>query len=83
MDALPDASLADVVFCYRDPEQGDSRLIRLGNMYDFPSLISQGSLGQLVTAGTVERFVKTLHTPEDKKERALAWLSRLQEYDHE
>ncbi|MCF2151788.1 hypothetical protein IQ276_036330 [Desmonostoc muscorum LEGE 12446] len=42
MDALPDAALGDVVFCFRDPESGDSRLVRLGDMYDFPSLISQG-----------------------------------------
>lgn len=79
MDALPDAALGDVVFCYRNPEAGDSRLVRLGKMYDFPSLISQGPLGQLVTAGIVDRFVKSPHTPEDRKQQAMAWLSRLQE----
>jgi hypothetical protein len=80
MDALPDAALGDVVFCYRNPEKGDSRLVRLGEMYDFPSLISQGPLGQLVTAGVVDRFVKSPHTAEDRKQQAMAWLSRLQEY---
>jgi predicted ATPase len=54
MDALPDAALGDVVFCYRNPESGDSHLVRLGEIYDFPSLISQGPLGQLVTAGVVD-----------------------------
>jgi predicted ATPase len=86
MDALPDAALHDVVFCFRDPEkgnQGNSRLIRLGDIDDFPSLISQGPLGQLVTAGVVDRFVKSPHTPEDRKQQALAWLSRLQEYSNE
>jgi len=80
MDALPDAALGDVVFCYRDPQAGDSRLIRLGDMYDYPSLISQGPLGQLVTAGVVDRFVKSPHKPDEKKQQAMAWLSRLQEY---
>jgi predicted ATPase len=80
MDALSDESLGDVVFCYRDPILGDSRLIRLGDMYDFPSLVSQGPLGQLVTAGVVDRFVKSPHTPDDRKQQAIAWLSRLQEY---
>ena len=80
MDALPDAALGDVVFCYRDPQAGDSRLIRLGDMYDYPSLISQGPLGQLVTAGVVDRFVKSPHTPDERKQQALAWLSRWQEY---
>lgn len=83
MDALPDAALGDVVFCYRDPKEGDSRLVRLGDMYDFPSLISQGPLGQLVTRGIVDRFVKSPHTPEDRKQQAMEWLSRLQEYGNE
>ncbi|MCC3561890.1 MAG: AAA family ATPase [Microcoleus sp. PH2017_27_LUM_O_A] len=83
MDALPDAALGDVVFCYRDPQQGDSRLVRLGDMYEFPSLISQDSLGQLVTAGVVDRFVKSPHTPDERKQQAMAWLSRLQEYGNE
>ena len=75
MDALPDAALGDVVFCYRNPGAGDSRLIRLGDMYDFPSLISQGALGQLVTDGVVDRFVKSPHTPEDRKQQAMKWRS--------
>ncbi len=83
MDALPDEALKDVVFCFRNPEAGDSRLVRLGDMYDFPSLILQGLLGQLVTAGVVDRFVKSAHTPEDKKQQTMAWLSRLQEYGNE
>jgi len=83
MDALPDESLSDVVFCYRDPETGDSRLIRIGDMPDFPNLISQGMLGELVTSGIVDRFVKSPHTPEDRKQQAMAWLSRLQEYGNE
>ena len=80
MDALPDEALGDVVFCYRDPQAGDSCLIRLGDMYEYPRLISQGPLGQLVTAGVVDRFVKSPHTPEERKQQAMAWLSRLQEY---
>ena len=83
MDALPDEAIGDVVFCYRHPEQGDSCLVRMSDIYDFPRLISQGSLGQLVTAGIVERFVKSPLTPEIKKQQALDWLSRLQEYGNE
>ena len=86
MDALPDAALNDVVFCFRDPQgrnKGNSRLVRLGGMDDYSSLILQGQLGQLVTAGVVDRFVKSPQTPEDRKQQALAWLSRLQEYSYE
>jgi predicted ATPase len=83
MDALPDAALGDVVFCYRDPTLGDSRLVRLGEMEEFPALISQGSLGQLVTQGVVDRFIKSPHTPAARKHQALEWLHRLQEYGNE
>lgn len=74
MDAIPDEALADVVFCYRDPKQGDSRLVRLGDLDDFVGLVVQGSLGDLVTQGVVERFVKHPTTDEAYKEKALAWL---------
>ena len=78
MDALPDAALGDVVFCYRDPQDGNSRLVKLGEIDDFPGLVSQGPLGQLVTTGVVDRFVKSPITPEERKQRAMNWLSSLQ-----
>jgi predicted ATPase len=83
MDAIPDSALGDVVFCYRDTSMGDSRLIRLGDLDEFPGLISQGSLGQLVTKGVVDRFIKSPHTPEDRRQQAMDWLKQLQEYGDE
>ncbi|MGI0494509.1 AAA family ATPase [Alkalinema pantanalense CENA528] len=79
MDALPDEALSDVVFCYRDPENGDSRLTRLGDIDNFPALVSQGSLGHLVTAGIVDRFIKHPTTPEERKQKALEWIQALEE----
>lgn len=78
LDALPDAAVPDVVFCYRDPATGASRLVRLENVPDYPELIAQGTLGQLSTSGLLERFVKS-HTGNDqeRKQRALAWLERV------
>ena len=78
MDALPDEALGDVVFCYRDPQEGDSRLVRLSDLDDYAGLITQGPLGELVTNGIVDRFVKSPVTPEAKKQNALDWLARLQ-----
>lgn len=78
MDAIPDEALADVVFCYRDPRQGDSRLLRLGDLDDYVGLVVQGSLGDLVTRGIVERFVKHPKTKEEKKKQALDWLNQMQ-----
>lgn len=77
MDALPLQAVADVVFCYRDPEEGDSRLIRLSDLSDYPKLMAQGDLGELVTAGIVDRMVKERIDPEEKKKRTLKWIEEL------
>ncbi len=77
LDALPDSAVPDVVFCYRHPEDGASRLIRLADVPDYPELIAQGTLGHLMTSGTLERFVKHHPTGEDRKRRALEWLDKM------
>ncbi len=76
LDALPDAALPDVLFCYRDPGVGDSKVVRLQDVPDYPELIAQDSLGGLVTSGALERFVKQPQ-PLDRKARALAWLETM------
>jgi predicted ATPase len=77
LDALPDSAVPDVVFCYRDPEDGASRLVRLADVPDYPELIAQGTLGHLMTSGALERFVKHHPTGEERKQRALAWLAKM------
>jgi hypothetical protein len=77
MDALPDSALGDVVFCYRDSLDGDSRLVRLADLEDYAGLVSQGPLGELVTNGIVDRFVKSPVTVEQKRQNALACLQSM------
>ena len=74
LDALPDDSLGDVLCCYRDPEFGDSRIVRLGDLARFPELMAQGTLGELVTKQVLDRFLKDKTTPEERKQSALSWL---------
>ncbi len=77
LDALPVEAIPNVVACYRDPEEGDSRLIRLEDLASYPELVAQGPLGRLVTKGILDRFLKD----PDKRDRAvkvekgLAWIS--------
>jgi predicted ATPase len=78
LDALPFTAIPDVVFCYRDPQQGDSRLVRLSDLPDYPELVAQGPLGRLVTQGIVDRFVKTAKNPEEKVQATLAWIDNLE-----
>lgn len=77
LDALPTTALSDVVFCYRDPTEGDSRLVRLGDVPDVPELLVKGSLGHLMTSGALERFVKHHPGPAARKEKAKAWLASM------
>jgi predicted ATPase len=79
VDTLPPEATPDLVYCYRDPEEGDSRLVRLEDLPNYPELVARGPLGQLMTRGILERMVK--HRPSDEKRRAAAdeWLTSLAE----
>ena len=83
LDALPDAAVPDVVFCYRDPEDGSSRLLRLQDFPDYPELIAQGRLGHLMTSGILDRFIKGYQGPEVKMQKALAWLESIKSFHAE
>jgi predicted ATPase len=77
MDALPFQAIQDVVFSYRDPDDGSSKLVALKDVPDYPELIAQGSLGDLVTRGVLSDFVKNYEGIEAKKAKALQWLESI------
>ena len=77
LDAVPDDALGGVILCLRDPDSGASGLVRLAEILRYPELIAQGSVGQLMTRGVIERVVKDRTSPEERTERALAWLEDL------
>jgi predicted ATPase len=79
LDALPLEAIPNTVACYRDPQEGDSRLIRLEELESYPELVAQGPLGYLVTRGIVDRFLKdpSKRDHETKVKQGLAWLSEL------
>lgn len=78
LDAIPEAELPHAVACYRDPIEGDSRLVRLGDLGSFPALMAGGSLGALVTRGVLERMLRNPQTDEQRRANALAWLAKLE-----
>ena len=77
LDAVPDEALGGIVLCRRDPESGASTLVRMQDIPDYPALIAQGSVGRLLTRGLIDRAAKDRTTPEERKQRALAWLEDL------
>jgi len=74
LDALPEAAIPDVTFCYRNPEDGASCLLRLQDMPDYPDLVAQGPVGALMTAGLLDRFAKNPRNEEERIAESLAWL---------
>lgn len=79
VDTLPPEATPDVVYCYRAPDEGDSRLVRLEQLPNYPELVARGPLGQMMTRGILERMVKFQRTPEERKRAAAAWLDSLAE----
>jgi predicted ATPase len=78
LDALPKEAVPDVVFCYRDLDRGDSRLISLKDVPKYPELMAQGSVGHLMTRGVIERFVKNKATSSYMSDRFESWLASLE-----
>lgn len=74
LDALPNPAVPDVVFCYRNPKSGDSELIRMSDIENYPELILQGSLGDLLTEGLIDRFVKNRSSKKERVKQGKAWL---------
>lgn len=79
LDAVDDAELKNVICCYRDSEQGDSRITRLTDIRRFPELMAQDSLGQLVTNQKQDFFLKDKRSEEEYMASVLAWLKELRE----
>lgn len=77
LDSLPDDAVPNVVCCYRDPDEGDSRLIRLESLRRYPDLVARGPLGRLMTRGIIEQYLMDEATPEEQKEKNKAWLETL------
>lgn len=73
LDALPDQCLGDVLCCYRDPEEGDSRIVQLKNLGRYPELVARGPLGQLMTQGIIDGFLKDKTTSSQRRQAALEW----------
>ncbi len=74
LDSMPLESLQDVIVCFRDKEEGDSRFTRLGDLTQYSELVAQGSLGTIVTKGLVEKFVHDKRTAEEIRAESLIWL---------
>lgn len=77
LDRLSTDAIPHVVCAYRDPEDGDSRLVRLEDLPSYPELVARGPLGQLMTRGVLDYFLKHQESAQEKQERSQKWLNTL------
>lgn len=77
LDALPPEVVHDTVACYRDPEDGSSRLARLRDLDGYAEVVARGPLGHVVTKGILDKVLKDRETPEEKLKKKLEWLDSL------
>lgn len=77
LDRLPTHAIPHVVCAYRDPDDGDSRLVRLQDLPSYPDLVARGPLGQLMTRGVLDYFLKHQQSTGEKQARSELWLEAL------
>lgn len=77
LNAIPAETIADVQFCYRNKKDGYSKLTRLQDIKDYPELVAQDEIGNLLTRGLIDRYAKDDTTSENKIQKGLDWLNAL------
>jgi predicted ATPase len=77
LDGLSDDAIPHVVCCYRDSREGDSRLLRLEELRSYPELVARGPLGQLMTRGVLDYFLKHQRSDAEQRQNDEAWLHAL------
>ena len=77
LNALPREAVLDTVFCYREPDTGNSQLVRLGDIQHYPELIAQGGIGDLLAQGLIDNYVKNPATTEERMQQLEDWLKEI------
>lgn len=79
LNASPKETIANVQFCYRDNQNGCSKITRIQEIKDYPELIAQDELGNLLTRGLIDQYVKDETTIDEKVNKSLEWLKGLKD----
>jgi predicted ATPase len=74
LNASPKETVDNVQFCYRNKQDGSSKITRIQEIKDYPELIAQDDLGNLLTRGLIDQYVKDETTEEEKVKKGLDWL---------
>ena len=80
LDGLPASEISKVMISYRNSDTGASELIRMEDIQNFPILVARGKLGQLMTDGTIDNFIKKNPGREENLRQTLSWIESLESY---
>lgn len=75
MNAIPEVEIQNVLYCYRDPTDGTSKISRLGDLDRYMEIAVRDKLGEMVTSEFLDRLLKDTTSPEERKEKQLKWLN--------
>ncbi|TKG95185.1 ATP-binding protein [Puteibacter caeruleilacunae] len=79
LNASPNETIDNVQFCYRDKYDGCSKITQLQDIKDYPELIAQDELGNLLTRGLIDEYVKDETSKEEKIKKSLDWLKQFRD----
>lgn len=79
LNASPKETVSNVQFCYRNKHDGCSKITRIQEIKDYPELIAQDDLGNLLTRGLIDKYVKDETTEEEKVNKGLDWLKAFED----
>ena len=81
LDGLPASEISKVTVSYRNSDTGASELIRMEDIQNSPVLVARGKLGQLMTDGTIDNFIKKNPGSEENRRRALSWIESFDSHE--
>ncbi len=79
MNAIPEAEIKNVLYCYRDPINGNSKISRLGDLERYAEIVVRDKLGETVTSEFLDRVLKDTNSTQEQKEQQFQWLDRFRE----
>jgi predicted ATPase len=81
MDAIPSTEKGNVLCCYRDKEDGCSKVVRLSDSPQYIDILTNGRLGSLVASPKFDDFIKK--TPEERQKEHDAWVEQYKKEQEE
>lgn len=76
LNSLPEEAIANTQVCFRDQDNGSSKIVRIKDISNYPELVAQDDLGNLLVRGLIDKYVKDKTSDTDKISKGLNWLKQ-------